>query len=124
MNWAALAAWAGAVPTGGDSLGLRYEPGDATLAGGRTMGLLVVEGDLTLSSGARHTGLVLVRGTLRLDGAGGTVIGAVVASQIVAVNGYTVSQPAVSYSACAVDLAGRSRALPVSLQGLRATAFF
>lgn len=124
MNWPALTTWVGAVPPGGDTLGVRYEPGDATLAGGRTLGLLVVEGDLTLSAGAQHAGLVLVRGTLRLDGAGGVIFGSVVASQVIATNGYTASQPAVRYSVCAVELAGRSRALPVSLQGLRASGFF
>lgn len=124
MNWASLAAWLRAVPPGGDSLPVRYEPGDATLAGSTSLGLLVVEGDLTLRSGARHTGLVLVRGTMRLDGAGGTVTGAVVASQVVAINGYTVTQPAVSYSGCAVIRAAGSRALPVSLQGLRTSGFF
>ena len=55
-------------PCGG-RLPLRAADGDLTMDGGVGQGVLVVDGDLTLTSGARYYGLVLVRGTLRLEGA-------------------------------------------------------
>lgn len=124
MDWAGVRAWAGSATSGGDSIELRYEPGDLTLSAGRTLGVLVVGGDLTLHNRAEVVGLILVRGTVRLDGAGGTIIGALVASQVVAVNGYSSAAPAVRYSSCAVLVASLRRALPVPLEVRPPVAFF
>lgn len=123
-DWASLVGWAASAPPGGDSIGVRYEPGDFVLTGGRSLGVLIVAGNLTLSAGAELVGIVVVRGSLVLQGSGGTVVGALVASGIVAGPGFSPGRPVVQYSSCAVDAAGLSRAWPEPLPGQFAVTFF
>jgi len=111
-SWAEVAAWAAAAPAGGDSLPVRYAPGDLTLTAERVTGAVVVGGDLVLAAGAEIVGLALVRGVLRLDGLGGRIIGLAVASQIVTQNGFTPSGTVVDFSSCAALAAMLSRAVP------------
>ena len=118
MDWPALAAWAGAVPAGGDSLAVRYSAGDLTLSGGRVLGTLVVAGDLVLRSGVEVVGLVLVRGTLRLEAGGATVLGVVVASQVIVDQSVTPQQLTLGYSSCSATRAALSRATPAPLRGV------
>lgn len=70
--------------------------GELTLEGGWGQGLLLVDGGLSLRGGARFFGLVLVRDTLEVRGAGSQVIGAVVAG------GAVLERGGVRYSSCAV----------------------
>jgi len=117
-GWNELAAWAAAVPPGGDSLGVRYEPADLVLTGGRFTGVLVVEGNLTLELGAEIVGLAAVRGVVHLRAPAGRIAGQVVASQVVADNAFTSPVPDFSWSSCSVLMVSRSRALPEPLSGL------
>jgi len=123
-TWASVAAWAAALPPGGDSLEVHYAPGNLIISGGKLIGTFVVEGDLTLRAGAVLVGLVLVHDTLRLEGAGGAVFGQVIASQVVAFNGYAPVPPVVQFSSCAVDLAVGSRAPSLGVPGLPHIASF
>jgi len=117
-GWSELAAWAAAVPSGGDSLAVRYEPADLRLVGGRFTGVLVVEGNLTLDGGAEVVGLVMVRGDLHLRAAAGRITGQVIASQVIADTVLTATMPDLSWSSCSVRAASLSRSLPEPLQGL------
>ncbi len=116
-SWADVLAWVARVPRGGDSLISQHWPGNLALSASRLTGLVVVEGDLTLDGGSEVTGLVLIRGSLILRGTGGTIHGAVVASQLVTASGYSSTQPAVVFSSCAVGAAALGRAWPMVLRG-------
>jgi hypothetical protein len=116
-DWASVTAWAVAVGGGSDSIEVRLAAGDLMLSGVRYLGVLIVNGNLTMSGGTEVVGIVLVRGWVRLEGAGGTVRGSVVASQLIAGQGYTPAAPAVVYSSCAVLRAGLAHAYPEGLVG-------
>jgi hypothetical protein len=120
MDWAALSAWAKTVPAGGDSLQVVYQAGDTTLAAGHWIGTLVVDGDLVLRSGVEVTGLLIVRGTLRIDAGGATVLGSVVASQVIVSQSVIPQEVALDYSSCSSARAALSRALPTPLRGVPA----
>jgi hypothetical protein len=51
----------------GSHLPLRVAPADLVVVGGAAQGTLLVGGDLTLTGAARYFGLVVVRGTLRIE---------------------------------------------------------
>ena len=118
MDWAALVAWAKAVPAGGDSLQVVYQAGDTTLAGGHWIGTLVVDGDLVLRSGVDVSGLLIVRGALRIDAGGATVLGSVVASEVIVNQSVAPQQVALGYSSCSAARAALSRAMPAPLSGV------
>jgi hypothetical protein len=118
MDWTALTAWARAVPAGGDSLQVVYQAGDTTLAGGHWIGTLVVDGDLMLRSGVEVTGLLIVRGTLRIDVGGAVVLGSVVASQVIVNQSVAPQEVVLGYSSCSVVRAALSRAIPTPLRGV------
>lgn len=122
-GWAQLASWAQAVPSGGDSLAVRYAAGDLELTGGRMLGTVVVEGDLVLRAGAQVVGLALVRGALRLEGAGGRISGSLVASQVVADSSFSGTGEVVTWSSCAAGLAAASRVAPTPLPGALSSLF-
>jgi hypothetical protein len=124
MDWATLAAWARAVPAGGDSLQVVYHSGDTTLAGGHWIGTLVVDGDLVLRAGADIAGLLLVRGTLRIEAGGAAVLGSVVASQVIASQSVASQDVVLGYSSCSATRAALSRALPTPLRGMPAWGVF
>jgi hypothetical protein len=100
-------------PTGAPSAVVLYAPGDLRLVGGSRRGILLVGGDLVLTDGATVEGLVLVRGTLTVQGAGGTIVGAAVAGG--ADLGPVTGPGAVSYSPCALR---RALALPARARPL------
>ncbi|MFI5206899.1 MAG: hypothetical protein ACHQX4_02675 [Gemmatimonadales bacterium] len=118
MDWEALVTWAKSVPAGGDSLQVVYQAGDTTLTGGHRVGTLVVDGDLVLRSGVEVVGLLIVRRALRIDGGGATVIGSVVASQVVVDQSVAPQEIALGYSSCSAGRAALSRALPAPLSGV------
>lgn len=118
MDWAALAAWASSVPSGGDSLQVVYRQGDTTLDAGRWIGTLVVDGNLVLRSGAQVVGLVIVRGALSIDLGGAVVLGSVVASQVIISQSVTLHDVVLGYSSCSATRAALSRAIPTPLRGV------
>lgn len=118
MDWAALAAWARAVPAGGDSLQVVYRQGDTVLGAGHWTGMMVVDGDLVLRDGADALGLLIVRGTLRVQAGGASVLGSVVASQVVVEQSVAQQDVAFGYSSCSATRAALSRALPTPLKGV------
>ncbi len=118
MDWSALAAWARAVPSGGDSLQVVYQAGDTTLAGGRWLGTMVVNGDLVLRAGVEVLGLLIVRGALRIETGGASVTGSVVAVQVVVEQSVAPQDVVLAYSSCSATRAALSRALPTPLQGV------
>jgi hypothetical protein len=123
-DWGAMAAWAAAVPPGGDSLIIQHWRGNLSLTGTKMTGMLIVDGDLTLDAGAEVTGIALVRGALILRGTGGTIHGALVASQLVASAGFTPSVPVAQYSSCAIESARVGRAFPEVLPGAAPARIF
>ncbi|MGE0354482.1 MAG: hypothetical protein AB7Q69_14785 [Gemmatimonadales bacterium] len=81
------------------------------ISGGSGQGVLLVDGDLTLSGAFRFVGLVVVQGTLHSGGAGGGVLGAVLARRVDLSPGSPLE---VRYSACALREAMRGRSRPRS----------
>ena len=116
-SWAQILSWIGSIPAGGDSIPVTYSPGDLAISGSQLLGLAVVDGNLTLGGGAELDGVALVRGALRFDTGGGLIRGAVVASQVITVSGFTTALPVVSYSSCGLLAAILSRAVPGVLPG-------
>jgi len=125
-GWASLAAIAetvrgGSAPPGslpGPGAPVVFAPGDLVVEGGAGVGLLLVQGDLVLTGGASLEGLVVVRGTLRIQGAGGTISGAVLAG------GLDMAGPAsgpvtIGYSTCGLRraLAEAGGVLPLAERG-------
>lgn len=83
-----------------------YAAGDLTMLGGRGQGVLMVDGDLMLTGGAEFRGAVLVGGALRASGAGGRVIGGVVAGGRGGGVAVRLEGLSVAFSSCALGLAG------------------
>jgi hypothetical protein len=76
------------------------------VAGGRGQGILLADGDLVLTDGFEWTGLILVKGSLSITGAGATVHGAVVAQDGGAPPGNALGgNTTIAYSSCAVGRA-------------------
>jgi hypothetical protein len=106
QNWgeprrpAAVAGCAGYYPA-------IYAAGDLAISGGTGQGLLLVEGDLDISGGAEFFGLVVVRGTLRMAGSGGRLIGGVAAGAADLAPGGPANSTGITYSSCAVSRALR-----------------
>ena len=105
-GWASLAAAAETVRAGGPlPSGARawLAPGDMSLPAAAPPGpaVLLVQGDLVIETGARFTGLVVVRGRLIMRGAGGTIVGEAIvgAADLAALGGARSSLVA---SGCAV----------------------
>ena len=108
-GWASLIAAADTIALGGapsSSSSVWFAPGDLSLPAGPSAGptVLLVQGDLVLETGARLAGLVVVRGTLVMRGAGGWIEGAVLASGA-DLSAFTGAQSVLVYSQCAVDRA-------------------
>jgi len=121
-SWERLAAWAAGVAAagGGDSVGVRYASSSVALTGDRVLGLLVVDGDLTMRAGAEVVGLVLVRGRVTFEGAGGHIVGAVVAGSLELAEGTPPAAASVAFSRCAEEAALLARApvLPIPTRSL------
>ena len=118
MDWATLTAWVATIPPGGDSLGVVYQPADTALAGGRFTGTLIAGGDLVLRGGAEILGLLIVRGTLTIGPGGATVLGSVLASQVVVDQSVSSQTVHLGYSSCSRTLASLGRARPSPLPGV------
>ena len=101
-NWgeprrpAAVAGCAGYYP-------IIYAAGNLRISGGVGQGLLLVAGDLEISGGAEFYGLVVVRGTLRMTGTGGHVVGGVEAGAADLAPGGAASSTGITYSSCALS---------------------
>jgi hypothetical protein len=88
-------------------------------SGGRGQGILLADGDLVLTDGFEWTGLILVKGSFSITGAGATVRGAVVAQNAGAPPGNALGDNAmIAYSSCAVGRALNAAAAlrPVALR--------
>jgi hypothetical protein len=76
------------------------------VAGGRGQGILLADGDLVLTDGFEWSGLILVKGSFSITGAGATVRGAVVAQNGGPSPGNVLGDNAtIAYSSCAVGRA-------------------
>jgi len=101
-NWgeprrpAAVAGCAGYYP-------IIYAAGDLRISGGVGQGLLLVAGDLEISGGAEFYGPVVVRGTLRMTGMGGRLVGGVEAGAADLAPGGAAGSTGITYSSCAVS---------------------
>jgi hypothetical protein len=93
-----------------------HAPGDLVLTGGRGQGILLVDGNLTLSGGVCFVGLVVVQGTFRYGGGGGSILGALVAREVRLDARLSGSAVGIYYSACVlrVGTRGSSLATPLS----------
>ena len=80
-----------------------YAAGDLRISSGVGQGLLLVAGDLEISGGAEFYGLVVVRGTLRMAGTGGSLVGGVEAGAADLAPSGAVGSTGVTYSSCAVS---------------------
>lgn len=116
-DWPRLVSWIQGLPAGGDSLEWRFEPAGASLIGASFSGVLVVDGDLVLQQ-SKVSGIVIVRGAIRLKWPGAAISGVVVADAITLDAPATASAVRIDYSSCAVHLAGRSRAPARGLPGV------
>lgn len=109
-TWSEVVAWAEAVPSGGDSLGVRFARERLVLTGDRVLGTLLVDGDLELRGGAEVVGSAVVRGEVVVGGGGGRIVGALVTRSIRLLPEAFPASLQVEYSVCSVALAGGSRA--------------
>jgi hypothetical protein len=108
LNWGA--------PADSTSPCFRYFPiiaatGGTVLSGGQGQGFLLVDGDLEIGGGFEFFGTIVVRGVLRTSGAGGRVVGAILAEAAVLAG----SGLAFTYSSCAVRRARLGAAVPEPL---------
>jgi len=93
--------------------------GDVVIYGDRGQGVLLVNGNLTLRGGFSYFGPVLVAGTLETDGAGGRVVGGVVAANQTLGRSAFLGGGGITYSSCAISrvLAQSARVRPLSSRG-------
>ena len=108
-GWESLIAAADTIIPGGSpssSSLIGFAPGDLSLPAGpgSAPGVLLVQGDLLIETGARLTGLVVVRGRLIMRGAGGRIAGSAIAGGA-DLSAFPGAQSALVYSQCAVDRA-------------------
>jgi len=108
-NWGSPLDPAG--PCGG-YFPLIWSEGPLTLTGGTGQGVLVVNGDLEVGGGFQFAGPVIVRGILRISGAGGQFWGGVVAANADLDPNAVLGNAVISYSRCAL-----SRALTAGAAG-------
>jgi hypothetical protein len=108
-GWASLLAVADTIGPGrtlSSASPVWFAPGDFSPPGGTGVGpvVLLVQGDLVMETGARLTGLAVVRGKLTMRGAGGSFAGSVLAggAELSALGGSLAS---LVHSQCAVEQA-------------------
>lgn len=84
-----------------------HAKGNLHISGGKGQGILLVDGDLTMSGSFWFAGVVIVRGTLRTQGSGAGVVGAVMAANIALDEeaSSTLGNSYVQWSSCAVQQA-------------------
>jgi hypothetical protein len=85
-------------------------------AGNRGQGILLIDGDLELVGGFEWTGLVLVRGKMKIAGNGNKITGAILTEGAELITAGTVSGNIdVQFSQCAVDRAVAGGSSPMAL---------
>lgn len=84
-----------------------HAQGNLHVSGGRGQGIMLVDGDLTLSGSFWFAGLVIVRGTIRTQGSGAGILGAVMAANIALDEeaSSTLGNSYIQYSSCALQQA-------------------
>lgn len=101
----------GAASPCADYFPVLHAPGNMRIEGGAGQGMLLVDGNLIIGSGARFSGVAVVRGVLEITEYS-KLAGAILASSVVVRGGSRVS-----YSSCAVERALRGAAEPVVPEG-------
>jgi hypothetical protein len=85
-------------------------------AGNRGQGILLVDGDFEIVGGFEWSGLILVRGKMKITGTGNKINGAILTEGVdVATSGSIAGNAEVSYSKCAIDRAITGSAVPLPL---------
>jgi hypothetical protein len=88
----------------------------AFAAGNRGQGILLVDGDLELVGGFEWTGIVLVRGQMKVAGTGNKITGAVLTEGVNLITAGTINgNIEVQFSQCAIDRAVNGAAVPQPL---------
>lgn len=87
--------------------------GNLKVNNGRGQGILLVDGDMVAAGGFLFTGVVIVRGGLKVSGSGNTIVGAVMAASA-SVDDYVglSGSTSVQYSSCALIAALSANAYP------------
>jgi hypothetical protein len=78
-------------------------------AGSRGQGTLLIEGDLEINGGFEWTGLIIVRGSFKINGTGNKITGAVLAESITDDNSIGGNVD-IQYSSCAIEKAVKAAA--------------
>ncbi|HWC73137.1 MAG TPA: hypothetical protein VG454_04300 [Gemmatimonadales bacterium] len=87
--------------------------GDLQVNTGRGQGILLVDGDATFSGNFEFTGVVIVRGGLKMSGTGNKIVGATMAASVSVDDNVSLSgNTSVQYSSCALISALSSNAYP------------
>jgi hypothetical protein len=105
-NWGTVSRSSPATPC--ESLfPIIHAKGNLHITGGQGQGILLVDGDLTLAGNFWFAGMVIVRGTLRTQGSGAGVLGAVMAANIALDEeaSSTLGNSYIQYSSCALQQA-------------------
>ena len=79
-----------------------YSSSSLSVNGVRGQGVLIVDGDLSIQGGFQFFGPVLVRGSLRTNGTGGHINGAVMAANVDLETNTVLGNAVVNYSSCAL----------------------
>jgi hypothetical protein len=88
----------------------------AFAAGNRGQGILLIDGDLELTGGFEWTGLVLVRGKMKIAGTGNKITGAILTEGVdLLTAGSVAGNVDVQFSQCAVDRAIAGGSAPPAL---------
>lgn len=93
-------------------------------SGSRGQGTLLIDGDLEIAGGFEWTGLIIVRGSFKINGTGNKITGAVLAESVTDDNSIGGNVD-IDYSSCAIDKAVKNSAVPAPV-GQRgwATVYF
>lgn len=82
----------------------------------RGQGILLVDGDLELVGGFEWTGIILVRGQMKVTGTGNKIYGAILTEGVdVNTSGSIGGNAEVHYSACAIEKAMQGASIPMPL---------
>lgn len=84
-------------------------------AGSRGQGTLLVDGDLELNGGFEWSGIILVRGSIKIAGTGNKIWGALLSESITEDNSIGGNVD-ITFSACAIQKAVQGASLPVPLR--------
>jgi cytoskeletal protein CcmA (bactofilin family) len=87
--------------------------GDLKVTTGRGQGILLVDGDFTVAGNFLFTGVVIVRGALKMSGTGNKIVGAVLAATVAVDDNVSLSgNTSIQYSSCALISALSASAYP------------